>query len=756
VKTAISAFVLIIFLTLNLQAENSGSRQIVGQSTSDFLIRVSTENEFQPHSKTFVPPSPLPKTCWSIQPNPSQLSIGKSYGEVYQTPPFRTGGYFYLPIKRSLGFDSFKLEIVPIDPEELPLQLYLQSSPVFTNWKLIKWKLPKRWIGQDASFRMIHTGHYSPEQDFRFCDPIVSDVPIIQPTNWGWHLMLWGELLILGALLIWPAWVLQLRYFNHYSEGLPPAFGFPILICITALMGYGIFYAFVASTILGISLTIILYWWSFLHIGSQPFRTSISKSLGQNADFRVSLLLWGLATVISLSAGLLFFGGEQLTEIPKARYLSILLPHDNILPQIFAERLFAGQPMFPFFNEWLSSDRPPLQSAIILMVRGFFLDPDQSYELTSMLLQTSLIPIVYSVLRSWHFQQRASALVAVSIIFSPLFLLNSFYVWPKLLPVGFMLITTLLLFSSASQNSPKCERFRVTIIGITSAFALLCHGGSIFGLIPLFGVALFSKNFPKPRYWLWMILPFFSLMLPWSIYQKVIDPPGNRLLLWHLAGYYDTSNDGLLKILISQYQKLDIMTWAEFKLHDLRVIFGDWKMAFMHFFSLQMHDQFSLLRMGMFSSFLINLLPVFPFAVFVIITPRWRKPQKLQNLPSIQLLFILSGGLMTWILMMYGSGKTVLHQGTYYLPILAHLWALSNAVRKNEKFSFVLLISQILLVSWVWVLPSQPTNETLLWLFNSADVDKASLITYLIVTVSTVGILSTGTFRSSRKTDNPT
>lgn len=44
------------------------------------------------------------------------------------------------------------------------------------------------------------------------------------------------------------------------------------------------------------------------------------------------------------------------------------LPPDPDLPELFGNRLYTGQPIRPFASDWLSSDRPPLQTGFYLLV----------------------------------------------------------------------------------------------------------------------------------------------------------------------------------------------------------------------------------------------------------------------------------------------------------------------------------------------------------------------------------------------------
>jgi small-conductance mechanosensitive channel len=67
------------------------------------------------------------------------------------------------------------------------------------------------------------------------------------------------------------------------------------------------------------------------------------------------------------------------------------------------------------------------------------------------------------------------------------------------------------------------------------------------------------------------------LALPWVGYQKFYDPPGNRLLKWHLGGQVEKDSRGLFETIRDGYAA---QTWQEIrdtKLRNFAAVFaGDW------------------------------------------------------------------------------------------------------------------------------------------------------------------------------------
>src|SRR6185436_18513402 len=78
--------------------------------------------------------------------------------------------------------------------------------------------------------------------------------------------------------------------------------------------------------------------------------------------------------------------------------------------------------------------------------------------------------------------------------------------------------------------------FHLVACSIFAALAWLSHGGAAFSLIAL-APWIVARMFRGERGgWLAAASVFLLLAVPWFAYQRFYDPPGDRLLKWHLAG----------------------------------------------------------------------------------------------------------------------------------------------------------------------------------------------------------------------------
>ena len=292
----------------------------------------------------------------------------------------------------------------------------------------------------------------------------------------------------------------------------------------TALAGYGAFWCFFANPVLG----------------------------------RVASLAWGLVAVIVLARvlrsgaprhvalpyGLTFAAGAfylavlyvPSTAIGAAQRFFVLRPADNVLPQLFAEHLFQGVDPRHAFGDWLSSDRPPLQSGIDLLVRPVMeyvpATLAQGYEIAGIIAQLAWLPAVWLLCARAGFRGRRRAFVLAVTIFSGFCLYNTVYTWPKLLAAALALAA--LLFATPGGRANRDAS--LVLAGVCAALALLAHGSAVFFIGPALALAVAFRRVPLRPALAAAALAAIVLLLPWSAYQRFYDPPGDRLLKMHLAG----------------------------------------------------------------------------------------------------------------------------------------------------------------------------------------------------------------------------
>ena len=122
----------------------------------------------------------------------------------------------------------------------------------------------------------------------------------------------------------------------------------------------------------------------------------------------------------------------------------------------------------------------------------------------------------------------------VLVVVSDLAIVNGFFVWPKLLPAA-MLLAAAALVMTPLWDELRRSLWAAALVAALCGVAMLGHGGSAFGIVPLARVAAY-RGLPSRR-WIGVGLAVgIVLMAPWSAFQKYADPPGNRVVKWTLAG----------------------------------------------------------------------------------------------------------------------------------------------------------------------------------------------------------------------------
>src|SRR4051812_15730274 len=103
-------------------------------------------------------------------------------------------------------------------------------------------------------------------------------------------------------------------------------------------------------------------------------------------ELLLPLGLVGATAFLVASTGFLYGGLEDPFETASTRF-SHPLPPDNTIPFVFAEGLANGHVKRPLLADWLSSDRPPLQTGIYLSQRRYFVH-ELPYTVVSIVIQS--------------------------------------------------------------------------------------------------------------------------------------------------------------------------------------------------------------------------------------------------------------------------------------------------------------------------------------------------------------------------------
>ena len=422
---------------------------------------------------------------------------------------------------------------------------------------------------------------------------------------------------------------------------------------------------------------------------------------------------------------------DKLPEIqPRYRFLSWVLPHDNVIPFDFAERLYSGLDPRTAHDEWQSSDRPPLQAGIFLLQRpvGILLGTPAvvQYQSLACALQCSWIPAIWMLFRMAHSSVRRTATVITFLIFSGFIMVNCVYVWPKML-AGALAIFALGAAVRFRLDGRRAFLIEIIFLAVAGALAFLAHGGAAFTLIATGCLLLLPGYWPGLTRAVAGGAVFVVIVAPWIAYQKVYEPPGDRLIKMHLAGITEIDRRPTWQALVGAYRSISPSEALATRLVNLKTILGPppsltggleafCEDARRHAFS-NLAYALALLNLGW--------LPV-----FFLLWKRWRgHASSPERMVSMLVGFSLLN-LGIWLGLMFSPNTTVLHQGPYaaYLLLFAALAAGLTWLPKRVTQGIMFLS-----VNWFFIV----------WVFISPDLTAGRLVlTTLVLVVSCLALLT--------------
>lgn len=405
------------------------------------------------------------------------------------------------------------------------------------RWMLGRWAVPEEWRGRSVRFFAEDRtgggyGWLGVSEPLEVAPPVLPVGRLI-----GWHAIIFALLLLPGlGLSVWLC---------RADESVERAVA--VVLVAGGICAYGCYFVSYWSASAGRTLS-----WLLLAGGAASWLWSLRRNgrAGWWRDAVAPAALVYAASLMYLAVLFLYGGGDAPETVPMDRML-VRLPPDTILPMWVADMIAGGQRPVGFLGDWLSSDRPPLQSGFYLLLHPV-IGGALGYQILGVVLQCWVFAGFWVVGRVFAVASKTQAWVLFGAVFSGFFVFNGTFVWPKLLPAAYLLIVVAGLFGGRDRWAG--------LIGAAAALAMLGHGGSAFGIM---GVGLCSLLMPPPKRWrVWFTVAAVGavMMAPWSLYQKFADPPGNRLLKWHLAGAVPVDPRPLGQTLREAYAA---KTWSE-------------------------------------------------------------------------------------------------------------------------------------------------------------------------------------------------
>ena len=154
------------------------------------------------------------------------------------------------------------------------------------------------------------------------------------------------------------------------------------------------------------------------------------------------------------------------------------------------------------------------------------------------------------------------------------------------------------------------------------------------------------------------------MLVPWILYQRLYDPPGNRLIKMHFAGVVEPDNRGVVESLVASYRS------QSFGVH-LLTRWNNLTEAPFRGFAIPRN-------IGALSDYIreTNFFSLFPMLgstllglIFIILGAIRRRRFRVSGIYEWSL--YLLGTYLVWAISFFSPDSTVLHQGTYLLPLMA-------------------------------------------------------------------------------------
>ena len=261
-------------------------------------------------------------------------------------------------------------------------------------------------------------------------------------------------------------------------------------------------------------------------------------------------------------------------------------------------------------------------------------------------------------------------------------------------------------------------------VGASAALAMLCHGGSMFAVPGIAVLMLVSRHYPSRKFLTGMTVAAVLLYAPWILYQKLYDPPGDRLLKWHVAGIVEPRPEASFTgLLFASYGKLKPGDLVALKFGNLKNLAGDLP-QFLEDVGIFTESLIAgpgsardatagLIRRTMF----LHWIPGIGLAILGPLAILWSglfpaRVGRAEYVAACRMWLLTGVTLAFWCLVLYGPivTYTTPHQGTYLTEILALAGSCLAFWAVRPWLAVVFASVQILwnAVWFIWLTPSPP------------------------------------------------
>jgi len=517
-------------------------------------------------------PKPLPVwVSWSSQPD--------TRGRL-RSPAFMPGETVQLLLG---GYPEHSQNQVILETIDGRGQMAIATPPLHGGWIVASVKIPPQW--QTTAVRLVAVdGAAGPEGWLGVGTPFALS-----------SLAAWQQRLMVSLMPVAILMVLTLSSLIFFGLGMtlwewacrqvaaPPYLYVLFCYAAVAAAGYAVFWITFTSRPAGIAVAAALMLTVVAGFMVPLWRRRLIRRLSHPDAGVPMMLVIGIAyCYLLLAYGTRPEGFDWQWAHHIHRRFGIA--GDNLIPRELAFRLFEGIDLKNnFFDAWLSSDRPPLQAGMVLIQCPLWgalgrtaAVPhllDLYYQVLGTLLQCGWVAAAWALMRALHLPCRKILLIIATLAPGGFFYFNSIFTWPKMLS-GAMTIGVFLLLVWPRIQGARVSMQRMAVAAAMAVLSFLIHGGTAFALVGYALILLWPRFFPGWRHVALGLAVFMGLYAPWVGYQKVYDPPGNRLLKWHLGGVVDIDDRGAVETLVDVYGQMGFSGWAARKWELARLAAG--------------------------------------------------------------------------------------------------------------------------------------------------------------------------------------
>jgi hypothetical protein len=487
-----------------------------------------------------------------------------------------------------------------------------------------------------------------------------------------------------------------------------PRYALPLVMAASSAFGYAAFWIYLGNKTAGQSFS---YGLIACALAVVAIRRRAASSRVLQPDFCIPLAYTFCLAVFSLSILYLWVNPLRAgVDVANFRFFPNIRAGDNIIPFIFAQRLYDRAPVRPFCCvDWLSSDRPPLQAGIFLLQRPLRVagNTGLQYQVLGTVLQCVWICGVWTFLRVLGVGRVLAAQGVGLLLFSAFLVYNDVYAWPKLLAACFVLFAFAIIGPAAIERR-RLTRIEALLVATCFVLAVLAHPGSVFSAPAFFALLFFRRGMFTWRQAIWTCLIALIGFVPWAMYQKFYDPPGTRLLKMHLAGVIEPDSRGVWQSIRDAYAQLSIGSILGHKISNIATIAG-WT-----------GQPWPGLRVAE-REYILYTVGLLLIATLIAVCVRRFRPVLAYGSVMIA---VAACNLFVWSLVLFGPAQTVTEHGSYADILLLALGLISIVLALPHWARTAIICAQAINLIFVWalyrpasfVLPSRVTaHSSLQW-----------------------------------------